>query len=179
MNTQKIVFEQDNKQVIQQGNHFFTRVTENGEPFESGDFNTLERAKASLGILSTITENNKLLAEFLGFKEESFTDSKGKTTKTYKLYNPKTHNGLPLIKIHKEKSLTKYSTDWNWLMEVVEKIDSLSYDVIILHSTTEITSPDIDFKTIFGHSDTYSKIESVYNACLDFIKWYNENLTKF
>lgn len=45
-----IVFEQDNKQVIQKGNHFFTRVFDNGESFESGDFNTLERAKASLGI---------------------------------------------------------------------------------------------------------------------------------
>lgn len=48
--TENIVFEHENKQVIQKGNHFFTRVTENGESFESGDFNTLERAKESLVI---------------------------------------------------------------------------------------------------------------------------------
>lgn len=50
MKTENIVFEHENKQVIKKGNHFFTRVTENGESFESGDFNTLERAKESLGI---------------------------------------------------------------------------------------------------------------------------------
>ena len=61
---EKIVFVQDNKQVIQKGNHFFTRVFENGESFESGDFNTLERAKASLGIeniyLNRLKEQYKL-----------------------------------------------------------------------------------------------------------------------
>lgn len=51
MDTQeKIVFVKDNKQVIQKGNHFFTRVFENEEVFESSDFNTLERAKKSLSI---------------------------------------------------------------------------------------------------------------------------------
>ena len=47
---EQIVFEQDNKQVIKINNHFFTRVFENGESFESGDFNTLERAKENIGI---------------------------------------------------------------------------------------------------------------------------------
>ena len=41
---QTTVFKQDNKEVIQEGNHFFIRVTEGNETFESGDFNTLESA---------------------------------------------------------------------------------------------------------------------------------------
>jgi len=56
MKTEKIVFEQGNKQVLKQGSHFFTRVLENGESFESGDFNTFERAKANLNIASTVEE---------------------------------------------------------------------------------------------------------------------------
>jgi len=51
-----VVFEQDNKQVIQENGKFFTRVFENGESFESGDFNTLERAKENIGIYPK-TEN--------------------------------------------------------------------------------------------------------------------------
>jgi len=52
--SQKIVFKQGKNKVIQQGSHFFTRVFENGEYLESGDFNTLERAKNSLGINTSI-----------------------------------------------------------------------------------------------------------------------------
>jgi len=59
--TQKIVFKQGKNKVIKQGNHFFTRVFENGEYLESGDFNTLERAKKSLGIETskTYTQANR------------------------------------------------------------------------------------------------------------------------
>ena len=171
MNTQKIVFEQDNKQVIQQGNHFFTRVTENGESFESGDFNTLERAKASLGILPTITENNKLLAEFLGLtleQEQERIFIQGLGTK--------------LIE-------ETFNTDWNWLMEVVEKIESLGYRTLtenecFMITKSKLSSFDIrskdDYSTIF--SDNYEinhygsgKTDNTYNACVEFVKWYNKN----
>ena len=62
------VFKLGNKEVIQEGNKFFTRVFENGEFFESGDFNTLEKAKANLDIIPTIEENNKLIAEFMSIE---------------------------------------------------------------------------------------------------------------
>lgn len=100
------------------------------------------------------TENNKIIAEFMGY--EWFEVNK------------------PYIAVKNVNGSVHFRTDWNDLMEVVEKIESLNYDVIILHSSTEITSCDIDFQTIFGNSETYSKIESVYNACLEFIKWYNK-----
>ena len=59
-------------------------------------------------------------------------------------------------------------------MEVVEKIESLDYTIDITNSTVYINHSDDDFKQIIGFSDIYSKKEAVYNACLKFIKWYNE-----
>jgi ABC-type Fe3+-hydroxamate transport system substrate-binding protein len=153
MNTQKIVFEQGNKQIVQEGNIFFTRVFENGEPFESTDFLSLESAKKHLGIKPTITDNNKLLAEFMNYA-----------------------NGKPIT--DSLANNINYQNDWNVLMGVVEKIESLGYDVIILHSSVEVTSPDIDFETIYGSSETYSKIEAVYNTCVEFVKWYGGKETE-
>jgi len=153
-----VVFEQDNKQIIQQGSHFFTRVTENGEVFESADFNTLERAKASLSILPTIEENNKLIAEFLGYE-------------TYKM------NGVLNVE-YSENNIrtiqdTHYHIDWNWLMEVVEKIESLGYDVFINTNICRIT--DVG-QNIFEDIECFvnnNKRQAVYNACVEFVKWYN------
>lgn len=103
------------------------------------------------------TENNKIIAEFMGLS---------KVQCDIILYE-RNSKGYPLNKL-------KFHSDWNWLIEVVEKIERLNFDVTIFNSTTEITSFDIDFKTIFGNSDKYSKIEAVYNACVEFIKWYNQ-----
>jgi len=72
-----VVFEQNNKQVIKTNGKFFTRVFENGESFESGDFNTLERAKENIGIYPK-TENiylNRLKEQykkFKGFEKEGY-----------------------------------------------------------------------------------------------------------
>lgn len=82
---QTIVFKQDNKEVIQEGNHFFIRVTEpNGETFESGDFNTLEAAVKEVkrqnlndkvsSLFKTYSNNISLNDEYL-LNEESFKDA--------------------------------------------------------------------------------------------------------
>ena len=58
----------------------------------------------------------------------------------------------------------RYNTDWNWLIEVVDKcslkaeelnVDSLFRAELWMFVTNDITA--------------------VYNSCIDFIKWYNEN----
>ena len=88
---------------------------------------------------------------------------------------------------HKEQY--KYHSDWNWLIQVVEKIESLRFRTLyenecFMITKSKLSSFDIrskdDYSTIF--SDNYeinhyggSKKENVYNACLGFIKWYNEN----
>ena len=132
--------------------------------------------------MENILENNKLIADFMGVKQHRF-------------------DGLTKI----EKVL-KYHTDWNWLMAVVEKIETTSYNVPekfrkgFMKNTltaTGIIYSDYDNRQEFLGWSSYctletqtlwdstmlsedvekyeSKIEAVYSACVEFIKWYNLN----
>lgn len=148
-----VVFEQDNKQIIQEGNIFYTRIFENGETFESADFNTLERAKASLGIGSTIEENNQLVAEFLGWRKSiGITYHKDNIVTTGKHFD------------------FVQNKDWNGLMEVVEKIESRGVVVEIRENVCYIESAPNDYYSELESS----KLQATYNACLKFIKWFNQ-----
>lgn len=122
------------------------------------------------------TENNILIAEFLGWKfynnlltfdESLFTFSESNVFK------------LDL----------KFHSSWDWLMPVVEKIETLFLlpDIFIMYDSRE------DFKgwywSVSGVKDLHkecstenkrekTKIEATYNAVIEFIKWYNENSAK-
>ena len=116
-------------------------------------------------------ENNKLIAEFLSVKIhpcETIENFKFLPIEERGLYN-----GYFIDEL-------KYHEDWNWLMEVVEKIESLEiFDRMGRFNintknfdenyTSFITDKDEDFIQCEG--DT--KIEAVYNAVVEFIKWYN------
>jgi hypothetical protein len=145
----KLVLKQDNKEIIQEGNHFFVRVTEdNGEVTESQDYNTIDRAKASIGIIHTIEENNKIISEFMGYH-----------------YVPETtlaHDYFMVKGRYIRPHGIKFDTDWNWLMEVVEKI---------LNICLELDSMEM----YYNITDSIPKIDKAYNDCVEFIKWYNEN----
>lgn len=98
--------------------------------------------------------NNKLIAEFIGYKEYVNEGA-------IQLY----------IKDEVVKSIGQldFHSDWNWLMEVVEKIFSLD--------------DYYHFKQTLGQFDTsirdrFPNKEGVYNQCIEFIKWYNENSAK-
>lgn len=176
MKNRVVVFEQDNKQVIKEGNFFFTSIIENGESFESGDFKSLRRAKESLGIVPTLTETNRLLAKFLG--------RNGKVNKN--LYS---WDGIDLLLTGGwvEVKGMKFHSDWNWLMQVVEKIESLGVNFWVVKNKVNLTivgelAQKLNnlYNTEFeGYDFEYykgnTKIEAVYNACVEFVKWYNEN----
>jgi hypothetical protein len=108
-------------------------------------------------------ENNKLIAEFLGY--ELFKD------KYYEL------SQFGYIKTNGEWSdifyptTLKFHKDWNWLMEVVEKIESLGYFFKIVSQTSLIVDKDEKCLSLSVYRKT--KIDSTYEACLEFIKWYN------
>jgi hypothetical protein len=91
------------------------------------------------------TENNKLLAEFMGLTQ----------TEINYYYFPKFERAFRLGDL-------KFHSDWNWLMEVVEKIE-------------RVGKTEFKFSVEFEKVKLSSNIESVYNACIEFIKWYNEN----
>jgi len=60
-----------------------------------------------------------------------------------------------------------YNRDWNWLMEVVDKIyqTDLYYDKYIDFNSSMIDSGKIELST---------NIRNVYNQCIEFINFYNK-----
>jgi hypothetical protein len=117
----------------------------------------------------TTTENNKLIAEFMGILNID-------DTKYIETLKEMKSNGLYFEQGYMTSEL-KYDTDWNWLMPVVEKIEELGYDF-------DINKREND-NNVFIRGSQYSKttsnktkIEAVYNACVEFIKWYNNQNKK-
>ena len=114
-------------------------------------------------------ENNKLIAEFLGETKQPFEFSQFGYI-----------NSLGEWKDTFFDNQLKFHSDWNWLMEVVEKIENLQdennhvmYNVQIEQSFTEIIDNHTSEIVIYD-IDADSKIEAVYNTVIEFIKWYNE-----
>ena len=69
-----------------------------------------------------------------------------------------------------------FHSDWNWLMQVVEKIEDLGYSLEINKQEENDYQCNIVKSNNIIHSHyNISKIEAVYNACIEFVKWYNEN----
>lgn len=70
-----------------------------------------------------------------------------------------------------------YHLSWDWLMPVVEKIESLGFSTHIIHtksvgSLMHIINYITDVITTKGEN----KLEVVYENVVKFIKWYNENI---
>jgi hypothetical protein len=120
------------------------------------------------------TENNKIIAEFLGLKtilEQDFLDYK---------YNQNETDNLYIL-----ESL-KYDSDWNSLMEVVEKIENLKYFqneiqfkitkyAVCIQTITKETGIVIS-PCVFSKWATYGgteKLQATYKTVVQFIKWYN------
>ena len=124
------------------------------------------------------TENNIILAEFMGYQQENklvyagMYDTSPKRQLIFDIKGSK----------YSAKNL-KFHKDWNWLMKVVEKIESIEdgiYQVDILQEGCKILkkcSLLID-KTVSKLEPDTTKIKSVYLACVEFIKWYNEQNKK-
>ena len=126
--------------------------------------------------MENITENNKIIAEFMG----------AKLTKDLKIMYPVYEGDSSYVKN------LKYHSDWSWLMEVVEKIETISVfgklpEFFIMYDNREefkgwywlIEVPKKFSKECYNDKNREkTKIEAVYNACAEFIKWYNENKSK-
>lgn len=111
------------------------------------------------------TENNRIVAEFMGWKER--TDPTERWLGQWKDKK---------FQLHK---ILFFDTDWNWLMEVVEKInviDDYRYTVQINSMDTYIH--DLKNGGFIFQSDMKWQpnelINSVYEAVVEFIKWYNQ-----
>ena len=131
--------------------------------------------------MKNIIENNKLIAEFMGVFDKILSTSNIHSWSDAPFYYTTEDTREKVIKNISKYS--KYNKDWNWLMQVVEKIESIEdgiYQVDILQEGCKILkkcSLLID-KTVSKLEPDTTKIKSVYLACVEFIKWYNEQNKK-
>ena len=66
----------------------------------------------------------------------------------------------------------KWDTSWDWLMPVVEKINSLNYTVHIYPTRARFYKNHTEF--IESIHPGYSLINVVYMGIVEFIKWHNQ-----
>lgn len=90
-------------------------------------------------------ENNKIIAEFMGLE----TAGPGFPTGIFRNEEY----------IHFED--LKFHSDWDWLMEVIEKI-------------LNICSENDDLEKYHIITDNIPYIQPTYNECVKFIKFYNQ-----
>lgn len=120
----------------------------------------------------TLEESNKLIADFMGL---STVEKHGELLWA-------DWDGL---------HSTKYHTSWDWLMPVIEKIESIPIveNVRIAESFVNIQVVNKDgishttFQIFYTNNGRYfkqeddleTKIQAVYQAVTQFIQWYNLN----
>ena len=129
--------------------------------------------------MKNIVENNKLIAEFMGVFDKILSTGNIHSWSDAPFYYTTEDTKEKVIKNICKYS--KYDSDWNWLMKVVEKINTIDED----RFTVQIFSMDTyiydskDRNFIIKTELTYNPdelIKSVYNTCVKFIKWYNSHL---
>ena len=75
--------------------------------------------------------------------------------------------------VQHQKMAMNFNSNWNLLMQVVEKIETHGFTFDIKKNWSCITRKGE--KIIIRWEEDNNKIEAVYNACLQFIQWYNQN----
>lgn len=106
------------------------------------------------------TENNKLIAEFMGMK---YSDERSFDNEEW---------------THSIKSLSKFQTSWDWLIPVIEKIETLGYK---FEKNYQPIDKDWQSLIVKGNDILYQEFSenSLDSSCyvvVEFINEYNNNL---
>ena len=123
-------------------------------------------------------KENKLIAEFMelpkvpcniGTEDEHFNEG-------YK---------HPKVDVPVSTSGMQYKKSWEWLMPVVEKIEEIpvkddnmivkDHRYTIDMNNTECFIYDCIWNKVIAHGDYGTKLNSTYNAVIEFINEYNKN----
>ena len=107
-------------------------------------------------------KDNKLIAEFMGMTYGDPNDNS--------VMIQMTHQGNEVVPIES----MEYHSSWDWLMPVVEEIESMGYEVIIAESRCKIKhNTDHSIDELLNVDIIGTKQAAVYQAVLEFIKQLN------
>lgn len=126
---------------------------------------------------------NKEIAFFMGFKSEAFKNERGEGFEV-------TLNGVPENgptfscaefgslehNIHTVLNFKgiNYHSDWNWLMPVVEQIESLGHEVSICQWGCQIKIKNITKAIVQNNAP--DKITAVYNSVSLYVSYHHNQL---
>lgn len=112
------------------------------------------------------TESNKLIAEFMGW---TFHPEERETALEY-IENTWSPPNSSKIFLPRE---WKFHKSWDWLMPVVEKIQEKEGQV---RTTMKHPLYNKPYLVLFKNGEGWGKteLEAIYNAVIEFIKWYNK-----
>jgi UDP-glucose 4-epimerase len=112
-------------------------------------------------------KENKLIAEFMGLLHVD-DDKYMNNLREMK------SNGIFFEQGYMTSELM-YDTDWNWLMDVVDKIEGLNFSVEMNRQEEGDYQCLIVKKEIIVQTFSSNKMQSIYQAVVNFIKWYEQN----
>ena len=116
--------------------------------------------------MNNTNENNKLIAQFMQLE---LISNKEYEIKRKDMIKQNIAYDLPLT-----LDDLKYHSSWDWLMPVIEKIESYErYDVNILQYGTIIYDNQKEMVNNIADISFDTKIEHTYDAIVKFIKYYN------
>lgn len=119
------------------------------------------------------TENNILIAEFAGLRKVNNVRNEDGKKYDFQLTDEfpliieqeiqvESNNGWGLVSQDYAFGVDLlFHSDWNWLMQVVDKAKA-------------VPEPNYELLDAIDDALICVEIDSVYNACVEFIKWYNE-----
>ena len=126
-----------------------------------------------------IDEGNELIAEFLGYSRKVVRYQEKSYNSSNEFYYRWTEGelwcdeaGHPLDDEYDE---LLFHANWDWLMPLVFKIESLGCIVNISISLTNhirIVNPSLD-NMIISSIESNDLQEAIWLACIDYITWYN------
>jgi hypothetical protein len=109
-----------------------------------------------------IIEGNKLIAEFMQL------ESRKPSWSMAEQFNRNSY-WIPV-------GVLEYHTSWDWLMPVVEKIESLGFESGISSDATYFKMEASPFDVVSQADNSWrKKIETVWEAVIQFIQWYNQS----
>ena len=125
-------------------------------------------------------ENNKLIAEFMGFSTQS--DAIDDRTLAYyvgdSIINADNTNNENEDNVFHPEDM-KFNSSWDWLMSVVERIENFGHEFIIVESRCYVKhNTDHSIEELFHIETIGSKIDTTYKAVLKFINNYNKKQLK-
>jgi hypothetical protein len=120
-------------------------------------------------------EGNKLIAEFIGYQtDEARLACEKEWRMSYRIHEHKykTDRGYWETDFFPEEM--KYHSYYDWIMPVVERIEELGFTVGIVRNSVHIMENGV----VVASDCSTKKIDAIYSAVLEFIKWYNQNKTQ-